>query len=46
MSRRSGPGRSTGDRPVIFPGDHGGFGQQGEPVAFAATLREVLANTV
>jgi pimeloyl-ACP methyl ester carboxylesterase len=34
--------------PVIFPGDHGGFfggeyGQSGEPDAFAAKLREVLA---
>ena len=33
---------------VTFPGDHGGFlggeyGQTGEPVAFAARLREVLA---
>ena len=33
---------------VIFPGDHGGFlggeyGQAGEPDAFAAKLREVLA---
>ncbi|WP_107048488.1 alpha/beta fold hydrolase [Streptomyces sp. NRRL S-87] len=32
---------------VLFPGDHGGFlggeyGQQGEPEAFAQTLREVL----
>lgn len=37
-----------GTSPVIFPGDHGGFfggeyGQMGEPDAFAATLREVLA---
>jgi pimeloyl-ACP methyl ester carboxylesterase len=34
---------------VVFPGNHGGFlggefGQQGEPDAFAATLREVLAD--
>ena len=33
---------------VVFPGDHGGFlggecGQMGEPDAFAAKLREVLA---
>ena len=37
-----------GAPPVTFPGDHGGFlggeyGQTGEPDAFAATLREVLA---
>lgn len=36
-----------GTKPVIFPGGHGGFmggeyGQQGEPDAFAARLREVL----
>jgi hypothetical protein len=34
--------------PVAFPGGHGGFlggeyGQTGEPDAFAATLRQVLA---
>jgi pimeloyl-ACP methyl ester carboxylesterase len=37
-----------GTTPVTFPGDHGGFlggeyGQTGEPDAFAAKLREVLA---
>ncbi len=37
-----------GTAAVRFPGDHGGFlggeyGQRGEPDAFAATLREVLA---
>ena len=37
-----------GHGPVIFPSDHGGFlggeyGQQGDPDAFAAKLREVLA---
>jgi len=37
-----------GTQPVIFPSGHGGFlggeyGQTGEPDAFAATLREVLA---
>jgi pimeloyl-ACP methyl ester carboxylesterase len=37
-----------GTRAVSFPGDHGGFlggeyGQTGEPDAFAAKLREVLA---
>ncbi|GAB3224487.1 alpha/beta hydrolase [Glycomyces halotolerans] len=37
-----------GTEPVEFPGGHGGFlggeyGQTGEPDAFAATLREVLA---
>ena len=38
-----------GGEPVIFPGGHAGFmggeyGQQGEPEAFAAKLREVLAS--
>jgi pimeloyl-ACP methyl ester carboxylesterase len=37
-----------GAAPVTFPGDHGGFlggeyGQTGQPDAFAATLRQVLA---
>ena len=37
-----------GQAPVLFPSHHGGFlggeyGQTGEPEAFAATLREVLA---
>jgi pimeloyl-ACP methyl ester carboxylesterase len=37
-----------GTKPVIFPGNHGGFlggeyGQTGRPDAFAAKLREVLA---
>jgi pimeloyl-ACP methyl ester carboxylesterase len=37
-----------GTEPVIFPSDHGGFlggeyGQKGDPDAFAAKLREVLA---
>jgi pimeloyl-ACP methyl ester carboxylesterase len=37
-----------GTKPVIFPGDHGGFlggeyGQAGKPDEFAAKLREVLA---
>jgi hypothetical protein len=37
-----------GTKPVIFPSHHGGFlgdeyGQPGEPDAFAAKLREVLA---
>ena len=40
--------RRLGTAPVTFPGDHGGFlggeyGQRGEPDAFAATLRTVLA---
>jgi len=40
--------RRLGTEPVRFPGDHGGFlggeyGQHGEPEAFAAKLREVLA---
>ena len=35
--------------PVIFPGDHGGFlggeyGGMGKPDAFAALLRDVLAD--
>ena len=37
-----------GVSPVLFPGDHGGFlggeyGQMGEPDAFGAKLREILA---
>ena len=41
-------GERLGQQPVLFPGDHGGFlggeyGQAGEPDAFAAKLREVLA---
>ncbi len=37
-----------GTEPVVFPGDHGGFlggeyGQMGDPDAFAASLRDVLA---
>ena len=37
-----------GVEPVVFPSDHGGFfggeyGQMGEPDAFAAALRDVLA---
>ena len=40
--------KRLGLEPVAFPGDHGGFlggeyGQSGEPNAFAAKLREVLA---
>jgi pimeloyl-ACP methyl ester carboxylesterase len=40
--------RRLGMEPVIFPSHHGGFlggeyGQSGEPEAFAAKLREVLA---
>jgi pimeloyl-ACP methyl ester carboxylesterase len=33
-----------GTEAVIFPGHHGGFGQQGDPDAFAATLRRVLTD--
>ena len=38
-----------GAEPVVFPSDHGGFlggeyGQMGEPDAFAAKLRDVLAS--
>jgi hypothetical protein len=37
-----------GTKPAMFPSDHGGFlggeyGQTGQPDAFAAQLREVLA---
>jgi len=32
-----------GTEAVIFPSNHGGFGQQGDPDAFAATLHRVLA---
>jgi hypothetical protein len=30
---------------VVFPSHHGGFHEQGDPEAFAATLRRVLTNT-
>jgi pimeloyl-ACP methyl ester carboxylesterase len=33
-----------GNEAVIFPSHHGGFGQQGDPDAFAATLRRVLTD--
>ena len=33
-----------GTEAVIFPSHHGGFGQQGDPNAFAATLRRVLTD--
>jgi pimeloyl-ACP methyl ester carboxylesterase len=33
-----------GIKAVIFPSHHGGFGQQGDPDAFAATLRRVLTD--
>jgi hypothetical protein len=29
-----------GTRPVVFPGDHGGF--MADPAGFAATIRQVL----
>jgi pimeloyl-ACP methyl ester carboxylesterase len=32
-----------GTEAVIFPSHHGGFGQQGDPDAFAASLRSVLS---
>jgi pimeloyl-ACP methyl ester carboxylesterase len=43
------PDERLGTAPVTFPGGHDGFlggeyGSTGEPDAFAATLREVLAN--
>ena len=34
-----------GPEAVIFPSHHGGFGQQGDPDAFAAALRRVLSDT-
>jgi len=33
-----------GTEVVIFPSHHGGFGEQGDPDAFAATLRRVLTD--
>lgn len=33
-----------GTEAVIFPSHHGGFGHQGDPDAFAATLRRVLTD--
>jgi hypothetical protein len=36
--------RTRGSEEVIFPCHHGGFGQQGDPDAFAATLRRVLTD--
>jgi pimeloyl-ACP methyl ester carboxylesterase len=33
-----------GTDPVIFPSHHGGFTEQGDPEAFAVTLRRVLAD--
>ena len=33
-----------GTEAVIFPSDHGGFHEQGDPDAFAATLRQVLTD--
>ena len=32
-----------GTEPVVFPGDHGGFGTQPEP--FAAKLHDVLSSS-
>jgi pimeloyl-ACP methyl ester carboxylesterase len=50
LARRGGEAvaRLLGVEPVIFPGDHGGFAANewspdNDPAAFAATLREVLA---
>ena len=50
LARRAGEvvAERLGSPAVIFPSDHGGFfggeyGQQGDPDAFAAKLREVLA---
>jgi pimeloyl-ACP methyl ester carboxylesterase len=33
-----------GTEPVVFPSHHGGFHEQGEPKAFAATLHRVLTD--
>jgi hypothetical protein len=33
-----------GTEEVIFPSDHGGFHEQGDPDAFAATLHRVLSD--
>jgi hypothetical protein len=33
-----------GTEVVIFPGHHGGFHEQGDPEAFAATLHRVLTD--
>ncbi len=51
LARRAGEAvaQKLGTPAVIFPSDHGGFlggeyGQQGDPVAFAAKLRAVLAS--
>jgi hypothetical protein len=33
-----------GTEAVIFPSHHGGFSEQGDPDAFAATLRRVLSD--
>jgi pimeloyl-ACP methyl ester carboxylesterase len=51
LARRGGEAvaERIGTTPVEFPGDHGGFmggeyGQTGEPGAFAAALRQVLAD--
>jgi hypothetical protein len=33
-----------GTEAVIFPSHHGGFGQEGDPDAFATTLRRILAD--
>ena len=51
LARRGGEAvaERIGTTPVEFPGDHGGFmggeyGQTGEPEAFAAALRQVLAD--
>ena len=39
-----GVAEQLGTDPVIFPSHHGGFTEQGDPDAFAATLRRVLAD--
>ena len=46
-----GVAQRLGTEPVIFPSGHAGFlggeyGQTGEPEAFAAKLREVLASSI
>ncbi len=37
-------GERLGTETVIFPSHHGGFHEQGDPDAFAATLRQVLTD--
>ena len=52
MAHRAGEAvaERLGTKPIVFPSGHGGFlgneyGQPGEPEAFAAKLREILAES-